>query len=112
MPWRGARAGRRAKSGQRCFRHTYITARLQTLDRGAPVSTWTVAREVGHSSTKMIEATYGHLGEVRHRADVVEYRIEQHAAKLGNRAKMFAVAGANIAGNETCKSLWVVSSAG
>jgi hypothetical protein len=26
------------------FRHDYITARLQTLDRGAPVSAWTVAR--------------------------------------------------------------------
>ena len=41
------------------FRHGYITARLQTLDRGAPVSPWTVAREVGHSSTDMIEEVYG-----------------------------------------------------
>ena len=28
---------------------------------------------------------YGHLGTVRHRAKVVEYRVAQHAAKLGDR---------------------------
>ncbi|HEV2751649.1 MAG TPA: tyrosine-type recombinase/integrase [Gemmatimonadales bacterium] len=67
------------------FRHTYITARLQTLDHGEPVSTWTVAKEVGHRSTDMIEETYGHLGQVRHRSEVVEYRVEQHSAKLGDR---------------------------
>ena len=77
------------------FRHTYITARLQTLDRGAPVSTWTVAKEVGHSSTKMIEDTYGHLGLVRHRSEVVEYRVEQHAAILGDRLKMSAIVTAD-----------------
>ena len=33
----------------------------------------------------MVRRVYGHLGEVRHRAEVVEYRIEQHAAKLGDR---------------------------
>jgi hypothetical protein len=27
---------------------------------------------------------YGHLGDVRHRADVVEYRVEQHVATLGD----------------------------
>ena len=50
---RGAR--RKAKSGEirtKVFRHTYITARLQTLDRGAPISVWTVAREVGHSGRR------------------------------------------------------------
>lgn len=74
------------------FRHTYATARLQTVDRGAPVSAWTVAQELGHSGTAMIEKTYGHLGEVRHRAEFVEYRVEQHKAKLGDRlSRMFAV---------------------
>jgi len=67
------------------FRHTYISARLQTVDNGAPVAAWTVAREVGHSSTAMIEKTYGHLGQARHRAEVVEYRVEQHAATLEDR---------------------------
>ena len=74
------------------FRHTYATARLQTTDRGAPVAAWTVAKELGHTSTAMIESTYGHLGEVRHRSDVVEYRAAQHTTKLGDRlSRMFAV---------------------
>lgn len=75
------------------FRHGYITARLQTLDRGAPVSAWTLAREVGHSSTDMIEETYGHLGEVRHRSEFVEFRVEQHAARLGQR--LFDIGASN-----------------
>ena len=72
------------------FRHTYITARLQTLDHGAPVSPWTVAREVGHSGTGMIERVYGHLGEVRHRAGVVEYRVRQHRRALRGRLELVA----------------------
>ena len=98
------------------FRHTYITARLQTLDRGAPVSSWTVAREVGHSSTDMIEETYGHLGQVRHRSDVVEYRAEQHVTILGDRLTAVCRSehkrAANEAGLEKAKSLRVASSAG
>lgn len=43
------------------LRHTYTAARIQTLDRGAPVAMYTVARELGHRSTTMIEDRYGHL---------------------------------------------------
>jgi integrase len=32
----------------RALRHTYCASRLQTLDAGAPVSLFTVAREMGH----------------------------------------------------------------
>lgn len=67
------------------FRHTYCAARLQTLDHGAPVGPYTVARELGHSSTVMVDKIYSHLGTLRHRSDVVEYRIDQHAATLGDR---------------------------
>ncbi len=67
------------------FRHTYCAARLQTIDAGAPVSTFTVAREMGHGGEAMVRKVYGHLGQVRHRAEQVEYRIKQHAAKLGAR---------------------------
>lgn len=74
----------------KCFRHTYVTARLQTLDRGAPVSVWTVAREVGHSGTGMIERVYGHLAEVRHRAAAVEYRVQQHRRVLRGRLELVA----------------------
>jgi integrase len=56
------------------FRHTYCAARLQTLDRGAPVSVYTVSRELGHGGESLVKRVYGHLGDVRHRSEVVEYR--------------------------------------
>ena len=56
------------------FRHTYAATRLQTMDHGRPVSPYTVMRELGHSSLALIEKTYGHLLEVRHRSAVVEDR--------------------------------------
>lgn len=67
------------------FRHTYCSARLQTLDGGAPVSPFTVGRELGHSSTAMVHQVYSHLGQVRHRSEVVEYRLEHHREVLGER---------------------------
>ena len=67
------------------FRHTYCSARLQTLDAGAPVSPYTVGKELGHGGTAMVERVYSHLGEVRHRSDVVEYRLEHHREALGDR---------------------------
>ena len=67
------------------FRHTYCSARLQTLDQGAPVSPFTVGRELGHGGTAMVERVYSHLGEVRHRSEVVEYQIEHHREVLGKR---------------------------
>jgi len=72
------------------FRHTYITARLQTLDHNEPVSLWTVAQEVGHSGTDMIEETYGHLGTIRHRARVIEYQVRQHRKVLRGRLELVA----------------------
>jgi integrase len=67
------------------FRNTYCAARLQTLDRGQPVSLFTVSRELGHTSTKLVERVYSHLGQIRHRADVVEYRADDFADALGER---------------------------
>ncbi len=66
------------------LRHTYTAARLQTLDHGAPVAPYTVARELGHKGLAMIEKVYGHLGQQPHRSEVVEYRLEQHLEKLGD----------------------------
>jgi hypothetical protein len=67
------------------FRHTFTAARLQTLDRGAPVSLHTVSRELGHGSEEMVRRVYAHLGSVRHRSEVVEYRLEQHVEALKDR---------------------------
>jgi hypothetical protein len=41
----------------------------------------------------MVRKVYGHLGQVRHRAEVVEYRVEQHRAKLEDRLR--ALSGAD-----------------
>jgi hypothetical protein len=81
-------AGETAKRGtvrSKMFRHTYCSAHLQTLDQGAPVSTYTVGRELGHGGDSLVKRVYGHLGQVRHRSEVVEYRVEQHRAKLEER---------------------------
>jgi integrase len=49
------------------FRVADCAARLRAMDNGAPVATWTVKTETGHSSLSMIEKVYGRLGIVRHR---------------------------------------------
>ena len=67
------------------FRDTYCAARLRTLDKGAGVSPFTAARELGHGGTRRVRQVYGHLGTVPHRANVVQYRVAQHRAKLGDR---------------------------
>jgi integrase len=57
---------RRAEPGNvrsKCFRHTYCATRLQSLDGGKPVAVFTVSRELGHSSTTMVEDVYSHLGD-------------------------------------------------
>ena len=69
------------------FRHTYCAARLQTLDKGAPVSPFTVSKELGHGGTALVERIYGHLGEVRHRAKAVEFRAAQWRKQLGDRLR-------------------------
>jgi hypothetical protein len=78
---------KRGEIRHRIFRHTYCAARLQTLDRGAPVSLYTVSRELGHGSEEMVRRVYSHLGTVRHRSEVVEYRVEQHYERLGDQLR-------------------------
>ena len=82
--------GQRIRS--RIFRHTYCSARLQTLDRGEPVGVYTVRREMGHSSDDMVNGVYAHLGDIRHRSDVVEYQVAQHLDALADRMKALSLA--------------------
>ncbi|HYC31237.1 MAG TPA: hypothetical protein VEB59_03060 [Gemmatimonadales bacterium] len=77
----------------RLFRHTYCGAQLQTLDDGAPVSFNTVSRELGHGSEDMVRRVYSHLVEVRHRAQVVEYRLDQHLERVGDRLSRLRLGG-------------------
>lgn len=66
------------------FRHPYTATRLQTLDGGAPVSIYTVAGKLGHTSPAMVQRVYSHPGQVRYRSEAVEYCVEQHAEVLGD----------------------------
>jgi hypothetical protein len=52
-----------------------------------------VARELGHGSDEMVKRIYAHLGDVRHRAEAVEYRVEQHLDRLGDRLQRLGVIG-------------------
>ena len=40
---------------------------------------------MGHGSQDKVERAYSHLGQVRHRSEVIEYRIEQYAEPLAER---------------------------
>ncbi len=85
----------------KAFRHTYCAARLQTLDYGAPVPTYTVARELGHASEAMVRQVYAHLGTIRHRSEVVEYRVEQHLERLGDRLQRLGFSRPSDTGKDT-----------
>lgn len=75
----------KGKIRTKVLRHTYCSARLQTLDGGAPVSEFTVAKEMGHGGFSLVRNIYGHLGRIRHRSDVVEYHVAQHRDLLEQR---------------------------
>ncbi len=51
------------------------------------VSPFTVAKEMGHGGDSLVKRIYGHLGTLRHRSEVVEYRVEQHWEVLGKRLR-------------------------
>lgn len=74
------------------LRHTYTAARIQTCDRGRPVSLYTVSRELAHRSTDMIESRYGHLHDRTEEGcpEIVEFRIEAHRERLGDRLTQLA----------------------
>jgi integrase len=89
----GKRAGWKAgEIRSKSFLHTYTAARLQTTDRGEPVSLFTVTRELGHGGDSLVKRVYGHLGTVRHRAEHVEFRVEHHRERLADRLPRLRVA--------------------
>lgn len=87
----GERAGLTDKKIRtKMFRHTYCAARLQTLDGGRPVAPFTVARELGHGGTHLVERVYGHLGTARHRSEVVEYLTTGHKPEAERGSSFFS----------------------
>ena len=51
----------------------------------APVPPWAVAKEMGHGGRDLVDRVYGHLGETRHRSEVMEYRADQHEDYIQGR---------------------------
>jgi len=91
----------------RPFRHTYCSARLQTVQRilkpgGDPsdttaweyieVSKFQVQKEMGHGGSQLVDRIYGHAQKNPIRSDVVEYRVEQHKEALGDRLRSLVAA--------------------
>lgn len=54
---------------------------------GEPANECMMRQTLGHSSTGMVERVYSHLGTIRHRSEVIEYRVEQHRKVLAKRLK-------------------------
>ena len=66
------------------FRHTYCAARLATVDRGAPVSTYHVGRaRPRRRLARAARVRAPRDGEAR--GEVVEYQVEAFRAELGER---------------------------
>ena len=59
------------------LRHTYASVRVQTLDHGEPVALLTVAKELGHEKTDLLQERYAHLLVNRRRLPYVEYRFTE-----------------------------------
>ena len=76
------------------LRHHYISRRVQMLDRGQPVSVFSVARELG-TSVGLIQKTYGHLlaasGE---RSESLTFRRSEPRPAVRDNSRDTAAAGA------------------
>jgi hypothetical protein len=94
---------KRGEIRTKVFRHTHCAARLQALDDRASVSEYTVAREPGHGGFALVRRVYGDLGRVRHRSEVVEYRVEQFVDQwsVGNATRTFAPERSSVRGDDT-----------
>jgi integrase len=92
----------------RRFRHTYCSARLQTVQRivrpgkdpakdedayeWVEVSRFQVQKEMGHGGAQLVDRIYGHAQRTPYRSEVVEYRVERHPEELGQRLRDLALA--------------------
>ena len=49
----------------------------------------------------MVRRVYAHQGTIRHRSEVVEYRVEQYLKRLGDRLERLVLGGGSVTGNVT-----------
>jgi hypothetical protein len=71
-----------ASAARALTRENWLYVRRILAPNPADFST---ARELGHESEAMVRKVDAHLGTIRHRAEVVEFRVEQHLERLGDR---------------------------
>lgn len=106
------RGPRSVEPAPRRSRHTYCSARLQTVQRivkpgkdpahdpepyeWIEVSRFTVQKEMGHGGAQLVDRIYGHAQRNPHRSEVVEYRVEKHAEQLGHRLAALAAGGMKV----------------
>jgi hypothetical protein len=92
----------------RRFRHTYCSARLQTVQRivrpgkdpatdedayeWVEVSRFQVQKEMGHGGAQLVDRIYGHAQRTPYRSEVVEYRVERHTKELKHRVRTLEMA--------------------
>lgn len=60
----------------RMLRHSWCTARLQTLVHGSPIAVFQVAKEMGHADSAQVDKRYGHLGVINYRSEHVEFDLD------------------------------------
>jgi integrase len=94
----------------RAFRHTYCSARLQTVQRiikpgkdpatdpdpyeYVEVSRFQVQKEMGHGGAQLVDRIYGHAQRTPYRSEVVEYKVDRHREELGDRLRTLEAARA------------------
>lgn len=84
--------GKRVEFGEaeirtKVFRHTFCAAALQLTEGGAAISPYTVAKWMGHGGRSLVDRVYGHLGEIRHRSEEVEFRVEDNGSRIAERLR-------------------------
>jgi len=73
------------------LRHTFASHALQ-LRGGYPITTFDVAKMLGHTTSALVEDRYGHLlADIVQRSEVVEYRVEHFVHRPAFHAKLTAL---------------------
>ena len=74
------------------LRHTFASHALQLVRGGYPITTFDVAKLLGHTSSALVEERYGHLlDDVKTRSEVIEYRVEHYLHRPAFHARLTAI---------------------
>src|SRR5256712_7443151 len=82
---RSGPAGSRERSGRGCSGTPTAPPGCKPSTKARRSACSRSRKSLGHGGEAMVRRVYGHLGQVRHRAEEVEYRIEAFEDKLKGR---------------------------